>query len=629
MKIIKRNNNKAYTIMEVLAVIILIGIILIITFPLITNAIIKSKYRYYESQENTLLLAGRDYFTDNRTRLPKAEEEEKTISLQTLVNEGYTKPILDISKDGCNQDETAVTVKRLGKGEYRYYVRLKCNDYDTDDTWEWSDWSFNEPGFDTEYEVATVYNFQTPTIVKGEWGPWEYITAYQDNDIIPISKEGKVEQLEPEVEYQTVYQYRDQFWKWYKGGEETSACSSSTPGTGWIKSSPCQWNWSHTVCATSKDGYTKGTECRWNWSRTVCQGSDPGGYTKGTACGYTTETSSCVASNPWSDGTKGSACGWTTKTENYSGCPPGTTSWCTCWLVGQLRNQGWTCTTRPIYRAYGSTTPIYLPCTSQNNNDPYIGELKGFTVSNLGYDLPLMFLASGTCYPHGVNGWKTKKINTYTSGCYYIGSGGCSYLHETSCQGQCYKTTQVASKWYFSRQVANKWNWSKTSCDASSPGTGFNQGAACYWNWTKTACAASIPGTGYVQGAPCSWLWKKDTVVYADGYHATKPEGYSDKDSDKYIYTDWSEPSTTPPPTQDNRTIEPRKQKRSRTVTATWQGNRLTKWLKLEPFKDCFKNPTEWKNACGTVSREYTEVENDALINIVSATVYRYKIKTY
>ncbi len=586
MKIIKRNNNKAYTIMEVLAVIILIGIILIITFPLITNAIIKSKYRYYESQENTLLLAGRDYFTADRTRLPKAEEEEKTISLRTLVNEGYTKPILDTSKDGCNQDETTITVKRLGKGEYRYYVRLKCNDYDTDDTWEWSDWSFNEPGFDTEYEVATVYNYQTPTIVKGEWGPWEYITAYQDNNIIPISKEGKVEQLEPEVEYQTVYQYRDQFWKWYQGGTETSACSSSTPGTGWIKSTACEWNWSHTVCATSKDGYTKGTECRWNWSHTSgCQASTPGtGYSKISECYWTYTRPECYSS-----------CSWiSTYVKNNTAVPGGYTS----------------CTSRGIYRR-------------------------------------VCHCVEGLWYPDTVNGWYTyKKACTAawlsnppggtctcpTSACCTLCGPLCSGYgmiicgHDTAYQYQCkaplYSTCAAStpSGINWSKGSACRWTWKRTVCQASTPGTSYTKGTACYWNFTKTVCAASTPGTGYVKGTDCSWIWKKDTVVYADGYHATAPTGYPNKDSDKYIYTDWSEPSTTPPPTQANRIIEPREQKRLRTVTATWQGNRLTQYMKYDDINNYFQEQ---------YGKTFEEINTDPLFYLVSATMYRYKVKVY
>ncbi|MFA5459565.1 MAG: hypothetical protein WC267_03275 [Bacilli bacterium] len=551
----RRRGGKAYTMVEVLAVIIIIGIILVTIFPLITNAVIRSKYRYYESQEHTLLLAGRDYFTADRNRLPKVNEEEKAISLKTLVDEGYTKPILDVNKDACYHDETLVTVKRLDKSDYRYYVRLVCRAYDT------------------EYEVATVYNYQTPTIIKGEWGPWEDVVDSNNNRIIPVTKEGEVVQLEPEVKYQTVYQYRDQSWKWYRGEAETSACSSSSPGEGWIKSTECQWNYSHTACATSTPGtgYVKGSECEWNWSHTSgCQANAPGtGYSKLSECYWTYTRPECYSSCAWISN-------WT---KNNTAVPGGYTS----------------CTSRPIYLA--------KRCCY---NYIYSGDYRNSVL---------------VCCKEGV--WKTYKetlTNCSSTADYCTSTWTTAYQYQ--CKAPTYSTCAAStpSGINWSKGSACRWTWTRIVCQASTPGTGYIKGTACYWNWTKTACATSSPGTGYVQGHACSWIWMRNAVEYADGYHITAPDGYPYKDSDQSIYTDWSAWSTTKPVEETYRFINDKEQQSFRPVTATWQGNRLTHYMTYDDINNYFQE---------TYGKTFSDIETDPLFYLVSATMYRYKVKVY
>ncbi|MFA7689241.1 MAG: type II secretion system protein, partial [Bacilli bacterium] len=94
MKIMKnRKKSKAFTLIELVAVIIILGITLLVAVPMVTRAVRKSKLELMASQENTLKLIGKDYFLSNREALPKEIGEASSVSIKTLIKEGYTKEV--------------------------------------------------------------------------------------------------------------------------------------------------------------------------------------------------------------------------------------------------------------------------------------------------------------------------------------------------------------------------------------------------------------------------------------------------------------------------------------------------------------------------------------------------------
>ncbi|MDD4036363.1 MAG: type II secretion system protein, partial [Bacilli bacterium] len=142
----KKKNKKAFVLIEIVAVIVITGIFLIVALPLIINAITIAKLKYFQNQENMLLISGRDYFTDSRERLPKNKGDIEVVSLRTLVDNSYIKPIKDVGKNICDPDQSYVEVVNFSEGNYIYNIRLVCDDYDTNTTWsEWSDWVLNPP----------------------------------------------------------------------------------------------------------------------------------------------------------------------------------------------------------------------------------------------------------------------------------------------------------------------------------------------------------------------------------------------------------------------------------------------------------------------------------------------------
>lgn len=125
------SSNKGLTLIELLLVLTIISVILIFIVPLIVNAIVNTNERFYENQEINLLVAGIDYFTTDRTRMPKEINEEEMVTLEVLINDGYLKHILDVKGKPCNLNSTKVIMKRVAKGSYDYKAILKCDGYQT------------------------------------------------------------------------------------------------------------------------------------------------------------------------------------------------------------------------------------------------------------------------------------------------------------------------------------------------------------------------------------------------------------------------------------------------------------------------------------------------------------------
>ena len=79
--------KKGFTLMELLAVFIVIGIIVTITIPTITNVIRDSKEKAYKEQINLIEDAARTYMIAHPTELPKASSKA-SVSVSKLKDEG-------------------------------------------------------------------------------------------------------------------------------------------------------------------------------------------------------------------------------------------------------------------------------------------------------------------------------------------------------------------------------------------------------------------------------------------------------------------------------------------------------------------------------------------------------------
>ena len=124
--------NKGFTMIELLATIIILALLVTLGIISIRSVLDRGDDSYYKSQEDMLILAGREYFADHRSELPKKVGDTASVTLETLIDEKYIDPIKDDKDNPCNHEKSNVTVQKITDRDYQYYGILKCdNEYET------------------------------------------------------------------------------------------------------------------------------------------------------------------------------------------------------------------------------------------------------------------------------------------------------------------------------------------------------------------------------------------------------------------------------------------------------------------------------------------------------------------
>ena len=65
-----RGRKKGFTLVELLATIIILGLLSAVIYVSVTSILNRGNDSYYTSQEDMLILAGREYYADHRSELP-------------------------------------------------------------------------------------------------------------------------------------------------------------------------------------------------------------------------------------------------------------------------------------------------------------------------------------------------------------------------------------------------------------------------------------------------------------------------------------------------------------------------------------------------------------------------------
>lgn len=128
-----KKKNKGFTMIELLAVITIMGVLSVIAIPAVTKYVTKGRNTSYDTMFKSSYEAAENYMMENDVVIPIGSTKE--IKLSVLVKEQYLEALADPSSKSGGYCETSndskVIVKRENNGDgglpaYKYTVYIKC-----------------------------------------------------------------------------------------------------------------------------------------------------------------------------------------------------------------------------------------------------------------------------------------------------------------------------------------------------------------------------------------------------------------------------------------------------------------------------------------------------------------------
>lgn len=125
----KYKKIKAFSMVELLGTIVVLGIIMAIAIPSVSSVIEKSKRNYYDTELNTIIMAAQAYANDDRSVLPKEIGGIKKITAEELKEKDYLDSDIKDSKGNvCNMKNSYVNILKDSKRDYKYSAVLNCKE---------------------------------------------------------------------------------------------------------------------------------------------------------------------------------------------------------------------------------------------------------------------------------------------------------------------------------------------------------------------------------------------------------------------------------------------------------------------------------------------------------------------
>ena len=121
----KKLNNKGFTLVELLAVLVILVAIMSIAIPSISSSLERSKAKQEESRAKLLESAAELYVTDHRNSITNSS---CVITLETLLNENYIDEDDATDSDGNPLDTASTCVKyeKDAEGKIIYEYETAC-----------------------------------------------------------------------------------------------------------------------------------------------------------------------------------------------------------------------------------------------------------------------------------------------------------------------------------------------------------------------------------------------------------------------------------------------------------------------------------------------------------------------
>lgn len=165
-----RKNSKGFTMIELLAALIIIGVLLLIAVPGVSTLMKGFRDNYYKELEKTLESSAQDFYNDNKIYRPDGELKSSYTSIDSLIKKKYVEKLVDYKSKTCSLKETDSYVIAIykGNGKYEYKACISCpdDDYNSDRDKTYCDpaWRTNDNikyGFSDNKENAVYIYYGT------------------------------------------------------------------------------------------------------------------------------------------------------------------------------------------------------------------------------------------------------------------------------------------------------------------------------------------------------------------------------------------------------------------------------------------------------------------------------------
>ena len=124
MKEFVMKKSKAFTLVELMGVLVIIGILTVILIPVINNAIKNNKEEIYNKQLELIKLSAKNIVSDNSYILPEEDGEEIYITLGQLRAMGYAEETIINPKTKENFSNNLIVIVVKNENNYDYEIML-------------------------------------------------------------------------------------------------------------------------------------------------------------------------------------------------------------------------------------------------------------------------------------------------------------------------------------------------------------------------------------------------------------------------------------------------------------------------------------------------------------------------
>lgn len=118
--------NKGFTLIELMAVIILLGVLSLIATVTVNNTLSKNKTEACEMQKENVISSAKIWANKNAFSLPSEDGKSITITLKQLKDDGFVdSDIKNPKNDELLSDDMEIIITRVDNN-YKYELEMEC-----------------------------------------------------------------------------------------------------------------------------------------------------------------------------------------------------------------------------------------------------------------------------------------------------------------------------------------------------------------------------------------------------------------------------------------------------------------------------------------------------------------------